>query len=1705
MMDGSGFNLNRSVYWNINGPNDVNADGRLTAFDALAVINDLNLRGPRSLVNETAGTSASEGPASGGAFVDVNNDNRVTAFDALQVINRLNMSGGEGEPMVRLTVQIVAAGTNDDLTSINKGGFYEMRILTEDLGILSYMGNTRPATFPNGDTFLGVATSFFDVLYDKTKTDVQTNDNQIIFIGGSPTNNGTFTLQVNDGGTLKTTAPITFASNRTVTADNIQVALNTLLKTTPTSPDVVEVVHEPSGGNNRWRVRFINRLGSQDVPEMTGNVSGLGSATITITEDISGEQSNDAAFSDALVLRTRYDQNGNPLNDDGTPAYFDDQRAGSRATFGINDVGGSSLDAILEQRLQGQVPTEIARIRMDATEAGVVNFNLDVINVLSGLETAVNGFFEDPVTTDLIITVGDTLTITEPLSADDETVNLTEGAPATPIDIDVLDGDVNNAPTPNTAKTIQSLNTVGLVGSAQIVTVGTTQMVRYTPPGAASNFNGPTTFTYTVVDQNNNTDTATVTINFAAVNDAPVVSGPTTSIISEDPVAGLVFSQTNGNQITVNDVDNPTNPLSLTITAARGTVTLGSTAGLTGVTGNGGTTITASGSLLDLNAAINGLRFQPDANANSSAGGPFSVTVTVNDNGQTGTGGPLSGSLTNTITVNPVNDAPLINLAGFTVIPDVVEGDPLVLNAANNTLIQVSDIDSSIVTVTLAVSAGNTLHVDPAAGVTIGTNDTNSVTLNGTVSSVNGALANGVTFTAALGAATPETLQITVNDGVAPNVTDSRLIDIDPATRPRARNDVATVAEDFAAGVTIDVLYGPLPDIVNVGATPDLITFDTTSVSGGTVTRDDGGTPADFSDDKLIYVPAPNFFGTDTFTYTMNDDSGLGADSIGTVTVTVTAVNDKPVAQNDPLSSIAEDSGARTILASDLIANDSRGDIGDTNESAQTLTIASVGNAVGGTVSINGSGNVVFTPTANFNGPASFTYTVQDNGQTNGSNDFQTSDPATVSFTITEVNDPPIQIGFTLPNIAEDSGTYVIPIANILALFSPGPANESGQTLTLLLVSVGGSTSGTVAIVGSNVEFTPTPNYNGPATFNVNVRDNGTTNGQPLFESTSGFFTFFITPVNDAPDAQPDTAQTGEGQAINVPVLANDRDVDVNPPTGTAGQLESGTTINIISQTPAPAVSGMVSVFAGNQIGFVPAPGFFGQVVIEYQLDDTRGGLSNITTLTIDVVEANDPPVANPDPGIVTPEDTAVAIDVFANDTDPDTAKANWSFILVTPPTNGTAVFNATTRVVDYTPNANYNGPDSFVYRINDNSPINPQSLLSGTALVSINVTAVNDAPIGGTDPNNTDRTTVIKDQAKTFTVAELLANDLAGPANESGQTLSITGVTANAPNGGTVTLNAGVITYTPAPGFLGDDFFTYTLTDNGTTNGSPAPQSVQVTVNLVVRDFIPTDVNGFVFRDNNNNGTYQVGIDLPISGVAVTLSGISEVSGTITPITVETNHLGFYEFLAVEPGDYHLTQAQPVGLGDGPETLGLAASFFANDDIFLDLPQFGLTGGVSRNDFGEGAIDASKLVNFQGLASESLSSTSPYGAVLATTLAGGLDLWSWKLQGWTNATNMQVTLDADKSAATLVVNGFSTRIFRDVNDVRNPNRGVNFARFRILGWDANGNHIIRLDGTAAEFYGAAHPLAAVAPAAPLSGGEYTDGVDAAMAEENWA
>jgi hypothetical protein len=137
-------------------------------------------------------------------------------------------------------------------------------------------------------------------------------------------------------------------------------------------------------------------------------------------------------------------------------------------------------------------------------------------------------------------------------------------------------------------------------------------------------------------------------------------------------------------------------------------------------------------------------------------------------------------------------------------------------------------------------------------------------------------------------------------------------------------------------------------------------------------------------------------------------------------------------------------------------------------------------------------------------------------------------------------------------------------------------------------------------------------------------------------------------------------------------------------------------------------------------------------------------------------------------------------------------------------------------------PGANFNGADNFTFRSDDGKA------LSNIATITINVSETNDLPHAQGDTKSG-----LEDTSLIFPSADLLANDNSGPANESSQHLTVTGV--GAAKHGTVTLKSGNVIYSSAPNFNGTDRFTYTVTDDGTTNGAPDPRTAVGTVHITV------------------------------------------------------------------------------------------------------------------------------------------------------------------------------------------------------------------------------------------------------------------------------
>jgi len=213
---------------------------------------------------------------------------------------------------------------------------------------------------------------------------------------------------------------------------------------------------------------------------------------------------------------------------------------------------------------------------------------------------------------------------------------------------------------------------------------------------------------------------------------------------------------------------------------------------------------------------------------------------------------------------------------------------------------------------------------------------------------------------------------------------------------------------------------------------------------------------------SVSYTPNSNFFGTDTFTYTIIDGNG-GTDT-ATVNVTVTNVQDAPDAVDDT-PTVAEDSGANVI---NVLGNDSDPDNDE-------LTVSGVTLASHGTVANNGT-SVSYTPNSNFFGNDTFTYTISDgHGGT---------DTATVNVTITNVNDAPVAT----------NDNYVTNSNAVLNVAAPGVlSNDSdidGPSLSSVYVTGSGPSHGTLALsADGSFSYSPAANYTGSDSFSYQAFD----------------------------------------------------------------------------------------------------------------------------------------------------------------------------------------------------------------------------------------------------------------------------------------------------------------------------------------------------------------------------------------------------------------------------------------------------------------------------------------------------------------------------------------------------------------------------------------------------------------------------------------
>jgi len=708
------------------------------------------------------------------------------------------------------------------------------------------------------------------------------------------------------------------------------------------------------------------------------------------------------------------------------------------------------------------------------------------------------------------------------------------------------------------------------------------------------------------------------------------------------------------------------------------------------------------------------------------------------------------------------------------------------------------------------------------------------------------------------GNSTSGTVEFLNGDGSVSGSLDFKEIEnllFDPADPlgPMAQPDTATTPEDTT--VTVDLLGNDVdPDTPNA----DLI-LAAVSVSA------DQGTVVDNGDGTVEFTPALNFNGAATITYTVADPEG-NTDA-GQAVVTVTPVNDAPVAVDDTATT-PED----TAVLVDLRGNDT--DVDNTNDE---LTISDISvPADQGTFVDNGDGTILFTPAAGFIGEATISYTVSD---PDGASD---EGQAVVTVTDGPENFAPVAVD----DFAEtDEETLVV----VPVLTNDTDPEDDPLTITEAL-----SEDGTVVINGDGtLSFTPNVDFFGEAVIDYTVTD-----GNGGFDDARVFVT--VENVNDAPVAVDDVASTDLNTPVVIDVLSNDFDPD-------------GDELGLISATSDDVVAEIDPVDL--TVTFTPNEGFVGDAVIDYVIDDEFGE-RDMGQVIVSVGQPSAPPVAMDDTA-ETDEDTPVVIDVLSNDDDPD-----GDDLTVTEATSpdGSVTINDD-GTLEFTPNPDFNGPTTITYTITDGKGG------EDTATVDVTVNPVNDGPLAEDDfaftPPSTsvtvpvldndsdtegDPLTIISasspdgvveindDGTLTFTPADGFAGEaqvnytisdgeLTDPAvlfvtvrdNEPPVTVDdtaignqdsvifipvlendsdpdgdpLTVISATSPDGDITILPDGSLDFLPNPGFNGPTEITYVVSDGfgGETPG---------TVNVLVRDGIVTGTDGDDLIDEDFDGDPQ-------------------------------------------------------------------------------------------------------------------------------------------------------------------------------------------------------------------------------------------------------
>jgi hypothetical protein len=973
---------------------------------------------------------------------------------------------------------------------------------------------------------------------------------------------------------------------------------------------------------------------------------------------------------------------------------------------------------------------------------------------------------------------------------------------------------------------------------------GTAPNLTYTP---AANFNGPDSFTFKANDGALDSAPATVAITVTAVNDAPVAYDQSVSVPQNVATKiTLVGDDVEGSTLTYTSVTQP----------AHGTLGTGAKPTYTPTTNFSGTdsfTFKCNDGSLDSNVATvtvtvtGGTNQAPVAAAQSVSTAEDTakpITLLATD----ANGDPLNYSIVTQPATGTLGGTP----------PNVTYTPAANYNGNASFSFKANDgsVDSNVATVSITVTAVNDAPVATAQSVSTSKNTATAITLQATdvegsaltYSAVTqpahgtlGGTAPNLTYTPTTGYTGPDSFTFKANDGTLDSAVATVIITVTVVNdAPVTIAQSVSTAEDTAKAITLQA----------TDADGNPLTYATvTQPAHGTLS---GTVP------NVTYTPAANYNGPDSFTFKAND--GITDSVPATITITVTAVNDPPVATAQNVSTAKNTAKAITLTGSDVDGN--------------PPTYATVTLPAHGTLS-GTAPNLSYTPAADYTGADNFTFKAND-----GTLD---STPATVAITVTSgstwvsADIGPVP---TAGSLSISGGTFTQAGSGTLLMATPASDTFrftyqalSGDGIIYARIPVMQDTGGNSRVgvmiresllVGSKFVMmgcTGTSDYrwslrnvlnekqtskiiannNVPEVWVRLDRTDSTINGYTSIDGiTWDSIAYSSSAMNFPPDVYIglvvnsgsdvlNTSQfdhvylTGTGTPVNYAPVATAQSVstaeDTAPPiTLTSTDANSDPLTYAIITQPA---HGTLSGTAPN-VTYTPAANYNGPDSFTFKANDGTID-SAAATVTLTVTALNDAPVATAQ-SVSTAEDTATTITLSGTDIEGSAL----SYVIATPPMYG--ILSGTPPNVTYTPTANYNETDSFTFKANDGL------IESAAATVVITVTAVNDPPVASAQSVST-----AEDSATPIT---LQATDM------DGDNLTYTAVTS--PAHGTLGGTPPAVIYTPAANYYGADSFTFMAND-----GSSDSAAATVTITVTPVNDPPVANNGtFNLNEGSDYGT---------------------------------------------------------------------------------------------------------------------------------------------------------------------------------------------------------------------------------------------------------